>query len=66
MSNNNDNYDLVADKLKAEGKVRKNKSTRKINNLWLWFGVLILVAILLWWLFSMGVLGDGFGAFNGN
>lgn len=67
MSKNNDNnYDLVAEKLKAEGKERKRRNTKRINNLWLWFGVLLLIVILVWWLWTMGILGDSTGFFNGN
>lgn len=61
-----ENYDLVAEKLKAEGKERKRNNTRRINNWWLWFGVLILIFILIWWLWTMGIFGDMTGYFNGN
>lgn len=64
----NENNGLVnqeAERLKAEGKMRKNKSTRKINKLWLWFGVLILIFILLWWLYSIGTFEDLTGISNG-
>lgn len=60
-----DNSDLIADSLKANGKKRKNNSTTRINKLWLWFGILILIVILFWWLFSLGLFGDATGAFNG-
>ncbi len=59
------NADLMADSLKAAGKNRKRESTRKVNRLWLWFGVLILIAILLYWIFSIGIIGDATNAFNG-
>lgn len=51
------NYELeneAAQRLRAEGKVRHNNGTRKVNKLWLWLGVLILIFILLWWLYSIG------------
>lgn len=60
-----DNSDLIADSLKAKGKRQKNNSTTRINKLWLWFGILILIVILFWWLFSLGIFGDASGAFNG-
>lgn len=63
---NQDNADLIADKLRAEGKERKRKGTRRINNWWLWFGVIILIFILVWWLWTMGIFGDMTGTFNGN
>ena len=40
--------DLIADSLKAEGKNRRRENTRKTNRLWLWLGVLILIALLLY------------------
>lgn len=57
--------DLIADSLKAEGRNRKRDNSRKVNRLWLWLGVLILIAILLYWIFSIGIIGDAEGAFNG-
>lgn len=58
--------DMIADSMKANGKTQKRENTKKINRLWLWLGVLILVFILLYWLFAMGTLGDLSGYFNGN
>ena len=60
------NADLIADKLRADGKERKRKNTRRINNWWLWFGVIILIFILVWWLWTIGIFGDMSGSFNGN
>lgn len=65
-NNNQDNADLIAEKLKADGKERKRKNTRRTNNWWLWFGVIILIFILVWWLYTMGIFGDMSGYFNGN
>lgn len=65
-NNNQDNADLIADKLRLDGKKRKRKNTRHINNLWLWFGVIILIFILVWWLWTIGIFGDITGCFNGN
>ena len=45
--------DVIADGIKAKGKNQKRESTRRINKLWLWLGVLILVIILLWWLYVL-------------
>ena len=60
---NQENADLIADKLRAE---RKRRNTRRINNWWLWFGVIILIFLLVWWLWTMGIFGDMTGSFNGN
>ena len=54
-----------ARRLRADGKVRHNNSTRKVNRLWLWLGVLILVFILLWWLYSIGTFEALTGVANG-
>lgn len=55
-----------AHKLKREAEERKKNTVRKMNNWWLWFGVLILIVILVWWLFSMGLAEDSAGIINGN
>lgn len=60
-----DNADLISESMPAEGRNRKNENTRKINRMWLWFGVLVLIAILLWWIFSMGLFEDMTGVANG-
>lgn len=52
-------------KLRAEGKIRKNNGTRRVNRLWLWLGVLILIFILLWWLYSIGTFEALTGVTNG-
>lgn len=69
MAEKHDNQkdaDLIADELRAEAKERKRKNTRRSNNWWLWFGVIILIFILVWWLWTMGIFGDMTGSFNGN
>lgn len=55
----------ATDRARANGKERRNNSTRKINKLWLWFGVLVLIFILLFWLFSIGMFEDLAGTING-
>lgn len=55
----------LAEGLEAEGKIRKNKGSRKTNRMWLWFGVLVLIFILLWWLFSIGTFDALLGTTNG-
>lgn len=54
-----------ARRLRADSRVRHNNSTRKVNRLWLWLGVLILVFILLWWLYSIGTFEALTGVTNG-
>ncbi len=55
-----DNAELL-----TNGKRHKNDGVRKTNRLWLWLGVLILIFILLWWLWTIGMFGDLTGATNG-
>lgn len=55
----------AARSLPAEGRRRKRESTRKTNRLWLWLGVLILIFILIYWLFTIGLFEDMMGYFNG-
>lgn len=40
-----------------------NSNTKKI---WMWVGVIVLVAILLYWLFSIDILESMSGSINGN
>lgn len=54
-----------ANELKARGKRRHENNTRKINKLWLWLGVIILIFILLWWLWAIGTFEDVTGVTNG-
>lgn len=58
------NSDVIADGLRAEGKDRKRNSTTRINKLWLWLGVLVLIAILIWWLFTYVIAFDVAGDEN--
>lgn len=57
--------DQIAESLPANGRQRHRNNTRKINRLWLWLGVLVLIFILLYWLFSIGIFEDLTGYFNG-
>lgn len=59
------NADLTSESLPASGREHKRRDTVKINKLWLWFGVLILIFILLYWLFAIGTFGDLMNWFNG-
>ena len=59
------NADMIANSMKAEGRERHRENTRKINRLWLWLGVLVLIAILLYWLFSIGIFESISGVTNG-
>lgn len=57
--------DVEANGLRADGKKNENKSTKKMNRIWLWLGVLILCFILLWWIFGIGTAEDLSGVVNG-
>lgn len=62
---NSPNADLIAESLPAAGKERKRRNTYKTNRLWIWFGVIVLIFILLFWLFAIGTFGDLADWFNG-
>lgn len=55
----------LAEGLRADGKIRKNNGKARSNRLWIWLGVLILIFILIWWLFSIGTFSDLIGTTNG-
>lgn len=55
QANQVDNADLIAGSLKAEQKDKQREHTRRMNRLWIWLGVMILVAILLWFIFGLGL-----------
>ena len=57
----NDNADQIARSLEAEQKATQREHTRKMNKLWIWLGVLILIAIIIWFIFGLGM----FEAFGG-
>lgn len=57
--------DLEAQRVLAEGKDRRRNGTKRTNKLWLWLGILILVFILLYWLFTIGIFDSLTGAANG-
>lgn len=58
-------YNTISDSLPAEGKRQKNVDHRKTNKMWIWFGVMILIFILLWWLYSIGTFEALVGTANG-
>ena len=53
--NQTENADMIARSLEAEQKDRQREHTRRMNKLWIWLGVLFLVAILLWFIFGLGL-----------
>jgi hypothetical protein len=57
--------DQNAESLKAQGRIRKENGVRRTNRLWIWLGVIILIFILIWWLFSIGTFSDIVGTANG-
>ena len=59
-----DNAEMIARSMEAEQKNKQREKTRRMNKLWLWLGVMILVAILLWWIFSIGFVEDAQGVTN--
>ena len=59
-----DNAEMIARSMEAEQKNKQREKTRRMNKLWLWLGVMFLVAILLWWIFSIGFFEDTSGVTN--
>lgn len=53
--NQADNADMIARSLEAEQKDKQREHTRRMNRLWIWLGVMFLVAILLWFIFGLGL-----------
>lgn len=51
--------------LRYNAKKRQEETTRKNNRLWLWLGVIILIFILVYWLWTIGIFEDLTGVTNG-
>lgn len=64
--NNYETPDEIAQSMTASGKNKKRDTTAKNNRLWIWLGVIVLIFILLYWLFSIGLFEDSVGFINGN
>ena len=62
--NQKDNSEMIARSMEAEQKDKERAHTRGMNKLWLWLGVLVLIALLLWWIFSIGFFEDTTGVTN--
>lgn len=45
---------------KEERRAERRSERRLVNNVWLWIGVIILIAVLLYWLFAIGTFEDIF------
>ena len=45
-------------KLKREEKHIENYNSERLNKFWLWGGVLILIALLIWFIFFLGFTGE--------
>lgn len=54
MSEHTNNTHYMSRQEREHKQELKNKERRIINKVWLWIGVIILVAILLYWLFAIG------------
>lgn len=57
--------DQIAGSMPAEGRNRKRVGASRSNRLWVWLGVLVLIFILIYWLFTIGVFESLMGYFNG-
>ena len=64
-NNEHRNIEEAETMARAEQRKRKNESTRRMNKLWMWLGVVILVFILLFWIFGIGTQEAVDGVDNG-
>lgn len=44
---------------------KRTSRSGKTSRIWLWIGVIVLIAIILYWIFCIGTAGDLAGSFNG-
>ena len=63
---NNAVSEEITESLPATERNDRRHHTATTNRLWIWLGVIILIFILLYWLFSIGIFEDLTGYFNGN
>lgn len=59
-----DRDDQIAKSMEARERNVERSHTKKLNNIWLWLGVAVLVILLLWWIFSIGFVEDETGVTN--
>lgn len=53
---NADNADQIAKSMLANEKEKERERTNRMNRLWIWLGVMFLVAILIWFMYFLGFL----------
>ena len=58
------NEELIAKSMEANQKQHEREHVRNLNKLWIWLGVIVLVVLLLWWIFSIGFFEDTTGVTN--
>jgi flagellar biosynthesis/type III secretory pathway M-ring protein FliF/YscJ len=49
-----------------ESRNRKFSNYKRNNRWWIWFGILVLIFILIWWLWTVGIFGDAIIRYKGN
>ncbi|MBD5330028.1 MAG: hypothetical protein HDS03_09175 [Bacteroides sp.] len=59
------NFEGAEKMAEARRRERSDVRTRKMNRLWMWLGVVILVFLLLVWIFGIGTFEDLMNVFNG-
>ncbi|MCM1377803.1 MAG: hypothetical protein NC097_00735 [Clostridium sp.] len=57
--------DATREELRAEGRSAQREGKSRSSRLWIWLGVIVLVFILIYWLFTLGVIEDVIGITNG-
>ena len=59
------NFEGAEKMAEARRRERSDVRTRKMNRLWMWLGVVILVFLLLVWIFGIGTFEDLMNVFYG-
>lgn len=57
--------DATQEELHAAGRNVQREGKGRSSRLWIWLGVIVLVFILIYWLFTLGVIEDIIGITNG-
>jgi hypothetical protein len=57
--------DRAIDEIMADGRNRRRQRTERISRLWLWLGISILLFILIYWMFTVGIWSDMIAYLNG-
>lgn len=57
---------LIEMRRNIDARNRNYRNYKRSNKWWIWFGILVLIFILLWWLWTVGIFGDAIIRYQGN